>query len=77
MRLVYPLVVLAARISGKSNTMIRNEKEIPPAVPVYEQPVVMNNGTSDTLAKYRGKKIVTSSIVIWPIDHEIIIRYCF
>jgi glutathione peroxidase len=58
LRLVYPLVMLASRISGKRSTMVKNEHGIRPPVSLYDLKVTLNDGTVRPLAEYKGKKLL-------------------
>ncbi|MER3463598.1 MAG: glutathione peroxidase [Chitinophagaceae bacterium] len=58
LKLLYPLVMLASRMSNKKSMVMKNEKAVQPIVPIYDVAITMNNGQTKTLAEYKGKKLL-------------------
>ena len=58
MKAVYPVWMQLQRLTGKKRNMEQNEKAVQPTQPVYSLPIVLNNGDTITLEKYKGKKIM-------------------
>lgn len=58
LRLVYPLVMLASRVSGRKSTMLENKDEVKPMTSIYDLSITLNNGQTKPLADFKGKKLL-------------------
>lgn len=58
LKLFYPVLVWASRIKGSHNHVFRNEKNIPPATSIYDLSVQLNNGKTESLSRYKNKKLL-------------------
>ena len=55
---VYPMLTGITRFFGVNNRAISPDEVIAPVMPVYDIPFELIDGTSTSLAAYKGKKIV-------------------
>ncbi|HLO83137.1 MAG TPA: glutathione peroxidase [Chitinophagaceae bacterium] len=55
---VYPVFTALNRMTGAHAAVITNSKAKQPQTSIFDIPIVMNNGSTKTLAEYRGKKIM-------------------
>src|SRR5690242_17461349 len=58
LKLIYPLVILRSKVKGSHNNILQNQNHHQPLTPVYNIPYELNNGSSQNLSAYKGKKIL-------------------
>ena len=58
LKLIYPLVILGSKVKGSHNNVLQNKNHHQPLTPVYNIPYELNNGSSQNLSAYKGKKIL-------------------
>ena len=58
LKLIYPLVILGSKVKGSHNNVLQNKNLLQPLTPVYNIPYELNNGSSQNLSVYKGKKIL-------------------
>ena len=58
LKAIYPIFTSWQRIVGKNADILLNKKGIKPSESVYDITIVLNDGTSQPLSAYRGKKIL-------------------
>lgn len=58
LRWVYPLIMLASKISGGRSTMLKNEHHAKPVTSIYDLSVTLNDGQTKSLKDYQGKKLL-------------------
>jgi glutathione peroxidase len=55
---VYPVFTALNRMTGAHAAVIANSNGKQPLASIFDIPIIMNNGSTKTLAEYRGKKIM-------------------
>ena len=58
LKFVYPLFVWINKTNKRHDKILHNEKNVSPANSIYELSVQLNNGGTESLSKYRNKKIL-------------------
>lgn len=58
LKIFYPIWVWLAKVSGKNNKILENNKQVAPVQSVYDLSVPLNNGEKLPLQTLKGKKIL-------------------
>lgn len=58
LRIVYPFWILITKLTGKNNSVIHNGKAVLPAQSLYTLSVQLNNGRTESLQQWKGKKLL-------------------
>ena len=58
LRLIYPLIALRDKLKSTNKRIVQNKNNIHPHTSVINIPFELNNGRTETLSLYKGKKIL-------------------
>jgi len=58
MKAIYPVITSVGRLMGKNADAIENKQGVRPVQSVYDINIVLNDGTTQSLADFKGKKIM-------------------
>lgn len=58
LKTVYPVLMRFTKMAGANALVLHNKNNEPPAQPVYNLNIVLNNGQTTSLEQYKGKKIL-------------------
>ena len=58
MKAIYPVITSVGRLMGKNADAIENKHGVKPVQSVYDISIVLNDGTTKSLAEFKGKKIM-------------------
>jgi glutathione peroxidase len=58
LKTIYPFVISLSKIKGQHHKVYINKNNVQPNLSVYNIPFQLNNGSTNTLSSYKGKKIL-------------------
>ncbi len=58
LKTIYPLLISGNKLADKNNKVYYNQNRIQPIAPIYNISFEMNNGSTESLLQYKGKKML-------------------
>ena len=58
LKAIYPVITSVGRLMGRNADNIENKHGVKPVQPVYDINIILNDGTTKSLAEFKGKKIM-------------------
>ena len=58
LKAIYPVITSVGRLMGRNADNIENKHGAKPVQPVYDISIILNDGTAQPLAEFKGKKIM-------------------